>query len=489
MASSSSSSSWLPAKGRHPVLIGSSLGKVIKNRKLKGSPAPTTKRSTKPDRDFYSFKFNFKASSIDTAKPATIEIKKGAENSRVLAQYPSTQPGEVQLFSGSEQPAKEVDCILIFDEETGTFTLEKLDSFVVLKSEGKKAVSPRPTSPSPAPSVSPNKGKAKQEDYDLDQTMSGLDEDAEGEDDFEEVVPSSAPVKFEEEEEEEGEEIEVPLVQVIRPKPQPPPQKPARAVKPLPSRVEAKAPAATPSQPPKVKVPPPAPPAAAAPPPAMAPAPSKAKAAQPKPKKVKPATPISASIPAPSASYAGEEMEFGKPSKRARPSTPQHPPPKPAPAPRSPVVLSLPAPAPASPVLAPQADTSEDEEDWEQVPTASTAMSQDGNGSTGFDLSLEEELEGDIFGDGFGDAEPYADRDRYGDGDGEEIDENAFAMELDQQMEESEGDVEDDFLAAAVSPEPEQARQPISLNRLASGGGAVGDSDDEFSSSDESDEE
>ncbi|KAF8966496.1 RNA polymerase II transcription elongation factor-domain-containing protein [Flammula alnicola] len=146
MASSSTASSWMPSQGRHPVNIGSSLGRAIKNRKLKGSPAPTTKRSNLPERDFYSFKFNFKASSIDATKPASIEIKKGAENSQVLAEYPSTQSGEAHSFVGIEQTAKDVDCILIYDEDTGQYTLEKLDSFVLLKFNRKLAVSPRPAS-------------------------------------------------------------------------------------------------------------------------------------------------------------------------------------------------------------------------------------------------------------------------------------------------------------------------------------------------------
>ena len=57
MAGSSSSVSWTPAPGRHAVNIGPSLGKVLKARKLKGSPGgatATTKRF--PERDFYSFR-------------------------------------------------------------------------------------------------------------------------------------------------------------------------------------------------------------------------------------------------------------------------------------------------------------------------------------------------------------------------------------------------------------------------------------------------
>jgi neural Wiskott-Aldrich syndrome protein len=63
MASSSSSVSWTPAPGRHAVNIGPSLGKALKARKLKASPAATatTKRSNLPERDFYSFRCMFNA--------------------------------------------------------------------------------------------------------------------------------------------------------------------------------------------------------------------------------------------------------------------------------------------------------------------------------------------------------------------------------------------------------------------------------------------
>lgn len=73
------------------------------------------------------------------------------------------QPGEIHVFGGAEHPAKEWDCVLIYDEETGvianflrvlcshlnssgysqTFTLEKLDSSLVLTYE-RKTTTTRP---------------------------------------------------------------------------------------------------------------------------------------------------------------------------------------------------------------------------------------------------------------------------------------------------------------------------------------------------------
>ncbi|KAF8811857.1 hypothetical protein BYT27DRAFT_6436351 [Phlegmacium glaucopus] len=93
MASPSSIAPWTPAPGRHAFNIGPALAKALKARKLKASPGSTAtaKRSNLPERDFYSFRFNFKPPSIDTTKPASIEIQKSADNTKVLAEYPSTQ--------------------------------------------------------------------------------------------------------------------------------------------------------------------------------------------------------------------------------------------------------------------------------------------------------------------------------------------------------------------------------------------------------------
>ncbi|KJA21648.1 hypothetical protein HYPSUDRAFT_202784 [Hypholoma sublateritium FD-334 SS-4] len=474
-----SSSSWMPPQGRHTVNIGSSLNRAIKNRKLKGSPAPTTKRSNLPERDFYSFKFNFKASSTDATKAGSIETTKGPENTLVRAEYPSTQKkaGEVHKFNGVEQTARDVDCILIYDEDTGQYTLEKLDSYIQLKFDRKVMVSPQPASPAP---IATGKGKAKQEESDM---ASAVEEDPPRQTDvkrqtdatnLDEIMRQAVAMRREEEEEEGG-EVEPPRRTPPRvPSPLPPP-KAARAVKPIP-RARAELPP-KPAQPPPVATAPPPPP------------PPKVKAAPTKPKKVKNPPPTS---------YPDEEViEFGKPAKRSRPSPPRQV----APPPRisSPVSLSFPggstpafAPPPAPPVAKPavarnippapapqpemppsppimQLDSDDDdEEDWEQVPTVTPVIAQP---------DYEAELEEAIFGDGFSDADG-----------GEDIDVNAFEQEMNEQM---DPDSEDDFLAAMISPEPERPAtgQPISLNRLASGTGAADSDEDDFSSSDESDED
>jgi hypothetical protein len=54
----------------------------------------------------------------------------------------------VVVFKGDENPAKEWECVLIYDEATQTFTLEKLDSLVNLNFDTKTRSRTRPTAPS-----------------------------------------------------------------------------------------------------------------------------------------------------------------------------------------------------------------------------------------------------------------------------------------------------------------------------------------------------
>ncbi|KAF9526689.1 RNA polymerase II transcription elongation factor-domain-containing protein [Crepidotus variabilis] len=229
-----SSISWMPSQGRHPVNIGPSLSRAVKARKQKDSPAPPTKKSNLPERDFYAFRYNFKSNSIDSTKPAAIETKRVADNTQVVAEFPNKE-GDITTYNGSEQPSKEIDCVLIYDEDTGQYSLEKLDAFVSLQFGGKKSV------PTLIAAIA-DKGKRKQEEEDDDLTGILLKEL----DDKELPDPLSTTKYSLIEEIEEGEEPEIPLRQ---PSPLPPPKlpppsladSPYRSTKPLP-RPRAKAP-------------------------------------------------------------------------------------------------------------------------------------------------------------------------------------------------------------------------------------------------------
>ncbi|KAG8218308.1 RNA polymerase II transcription elongation factor-domain-containing protein [Butyriboletus roseoflavus] len=226
---------WMPVTGRHKVNIGTSLGRALKARK---GIAPPKRASNLPDRDFYSFRYNFKPESIDPDKPGSIEVKRTKESTSVTVERPSSQTRECHVFKGSEQPVKEYDCVLIYDEDLGTFTLEKIDSFMNFTYDRKVQTSStvqRDTA-SPIP-ITP---QTAEDDIDLakelERDLVGL-EDAEGEpdDDFEEVIST---ITLEQKnrilkEEEEEEEEEFLLAASKAPPPTlPPKSKPPRSIPP-----------------------------------------------------------------------------------------------------------------------------------------------------------------------------------------------------------------------------------------------------------------
>ncbi|KAF7330832.1 EAF domain-containing protein [Mycena venus] len=421
--------SWIP-QGTHEVQIGPSLNKALKARK--GGPPPQVKRTGPPEKDFYSFRYNRKPPSLDTTKPGTIELSRGKDTTTVVVEHPSSQPGESHVYTGTDTSAKELDCVLIYDEETGSYKLEKLESYIGLNYERKTTASlPHSTASTPA-----------KIDTDTEETRLSLELDAVGEIDDE--LPSHFPPMREEEEEEEEDLEPVPVLPppppppVVKPVKAPPAPKPvvastSRPTKPAPQRKSTT----------KKAAPPPAPP---------------------------PPVPLDAD------GDADEEIiEFGRPTvKRARP---QPPPPAPAPAP-APVAFSLPgsssgwvpppaphttsrsAPPPAPPSPVAVADDSDEDDDWDEVAAAPIVA----------------------------DAQP------------QEIDMNEFEMTLEAEMEDADddgdGDVfgsepEEDFLADVLPQAPDSSsgapvRAPMSISQLAA---AQGFSDDEYSSSEESDDD
>jgi hypothetical protein len=412
--------SWMPANGRHSVNIGSSLGRALKARK----GAPATKASKIPDRDFYSFRYNFKPPSIDSTKPGNIDVKRGKDSTSVTVEHSSSQPGEGHVFVGYEQLAKEMDCVLIYDEETGTFSLEKLDSYMILTYERKTASTlNRPSasaSPLPPPPPAPPVSQAPFTDLDLEAQLErdllGLEEDAEGEpdDEFEEILPKAPPPPPlpKEEEEEDEEDIFIPPPRV----PSPPKTKPPRPTKQLPK--------------------PPKPPAK----PRAAPGKGKGKAKR---------------EAAPHVSDAEEEdLEFGQPAKRARPAPPSEGLALPGSSAtvRDPSTIAPPYPSPAKAVpavAAPIPPASDSEEDWDEVPAAPAPSNH----------IVMEVVE-----------------------DEEEIDMNAFEAEMNLHLEESD----EDFLAAAVSPEPDPNASAPRVNQFPAGDASQ--DEDDYSSSDDSDD-
>ncbi|KAI9575039.1 RNA polymerase II transcription elongation factor-domain-containing protein [Boletus coccyginus] len=230
---------WMPVTGRHRVDIGTSLGRALKARK---GIAPSKRATNLPDRDFYSFRYNFKPESIDPDKPGSIEVKRTKASTSVTVERPSSQARESHLFKGTEQPVKEYDCVLIYDEDLGTFTLEKIDSFMNFTYDRKVQTSSSTIQRDTA-SLMPVTPQPADNDIDLvkelERDLVGL-EDAEGEpdDDFEEVIATvTSEQKYrarkQEEEEEEEEEEELLLAASAAPPPTlPPKSKPPRSIPP-----------------------------------------------------------------------------------------------------------------------------------------------------------------------------------------------------------------------------------------------------------------
>ncbi|KAL4259152.1 EAF family protein [Pleurotus pulmonarius] len=431
----SANNSRMPTTGRHRVDIGSSLGRALKARKGGAAPA---KRSNLPSRDFYSFRYAFKPPSVDNTKPGTAEMTAGKESTSVMVEHPSTQEGESLIFTGTEEPAKELDCVLIYDEETGTFTLERVESFIALKYEKKTASTSRPrpsASPMPrTPVPYSSTPKPSTDDLDLEAQLEDIlqDKDADGEleEQLEEILPTILPPKPQEEP-----KLFVPPRSTL------PAPAPSKRAPPKTSKANGKM---------RKEAAPPAPPI---PTPAPIPTPTMKTKPQPKAKQV----PQSKAPPPQSSTthldVEEEVFEFGLPSVPVK-----HKPQTSAPSEglafpgSNSSSLFVPPPAVSFDAPIPPAADSEDEE-WDEVPAVSPLQP----------IEASEEAEG------------------------EDIDLNDLQAQMDAEL----GGASDD----EMSPEPEPQRAtgaPMSLQQFAeANGGAVypGYDDDDYTSSDDSDDD
>ncbi|TCD70478.1 hypothetical protein EIP91_003239 [Steccherinum ochraceum] len=175
----------LPTSGTYDVAVGQSLSRALKARKGE------TVRS-KVERELYSFRYNVRPDGVDTSANGTISVKKGDDsNTKVTIERASSTDGGSYSWSGSAPAAKEFDCVLIFDPNSMTFTMEKVDTLVGVTFNGRsahglrKAASPLP--PSSAASSRPSTSSSSSQA--LSRTRPGRppvedeghDEDAEGE--------------------------------------------------------------------------------------------------------------------------------------------------------------------------------------------------------------------------------------------------------------------------------------------------------------------
>ncbi|XP_006459737.1 hypothetical protein AGABI2DRAFT_191595 [Agaricus bisporus var. bisporus H97] len=473
----SASTSWMPAQGKFQVNIGSSLNRALKARKQGGTPPATNPRRNLPDRDFYSFRYNFKPPSIDATKPGTVEIKKGRdkEKSQVALEL-SSQAGEANIYAGNETQAKEWDCVLVYDDETGAYTLEKVDSFVSLTFERKRtAAKPH----SPVPSSPTDKDAEGEDDDDLEKELLGLTED-------------------------------IPLAEKVKPKQQQQQQRPQPATRPPPQKKEVKEPERRISPVPEAKLPPKPQPAK----------PARQTNVQPKPRAPPPTAnmgqpPASASVPIPTPASKPkaaqtkkrkepeltapsdpevEVLSFGQPAKRAKAEATSKaltPPPAPSfalPGTSSSGFFQPPPPPktqkPSVPAVPPTTAATEDsdKEDWEEVANAETDLEPESE-PVPRALSYHSD-EGDVGGgDAYGDADDGNGEDEGLFGDEDPDMEDELAKQLNEEL-------DGDFLEVAMTEAPPSDVQPLSWGQLAEAQGVTADYDsDEYSSSEDSDED
>ncbi|KAJ3100235.1 hypothetical protein HDU97_002419 [Phlyctochytrium planicorne] len=84
--------------------------------------------------------YKFKPETIDYSKPGA--LYSNSKNNWTL-DY-ANQDGQVQTFEAEQVPGKDIECLLFYDPETNTYTLEPLDSTIrtkPIRSGGKKGAS------------------------------------------------------------------------------------------------------------------------------------------------------------------------------------------------------------------------------------------------------------------------------------------------------------------------------------------------------------
>ncbi|THH11278.1 hypothetical protein EW145_g751 [Phellinidium pouzarii] len=460
---------WVPPQGRHQVGVGKSMARFLKQRQ---GIQQTKQNKTMPSSNFYHFKYHFLPESVDATKQGIVELTNNKDNTDVRVERASYQSDEVHVFRGKEESAKEVECVLIYDEESGMFTLEKLDSSLILHHEGRFPPKARAPSVSPLPTPSPAASISKvEDDFSRELESSMVEEDAEGE--KEESIPLNVSSRM------STQPSSSRMPELMRP-----PPVDSTSGKPRP-RLRGSA----------VGV-------------GTAPK-TKPTTSSPLVHPMLPASPInpppSSSTPIPTAKSTGngktsgahaidveeEELEFGRPARQTkRPRL--FPPPRPVstalalPGTASANALSLPSSdglaLPGPPISIP--DDDDDDDEWDEVAGVGPGIERPA--SAGADESFTG-----------GDAE-----------EGEEINVDQFTAELDQELldgleeedadgeGEGEGDADGDDIFgdavdSAVYDESESPFKPMSLNEFAGGSSmGVDEQDDDFSSSsDDSDDD
>ncbi|RDX53052.1 hypothetical protein OH76DRAFT_1399645 [Lentinus brumalis] len=493
MATTSADYPWM--SGKHEVAIGNTVVRTLKARK--GVPVDA---KAKYSREFYSVRYNFKPESVDTTKAGTIEVRKSkdeAGSSGATIVRPSTQNDQGVNYTGRVTDAREFDCVLIYDEQTGSFTLEKLDTMGVFQHDPKTVRAPRYVG-SPAPAAPPRASASASSSSNGNAQPPEIaerqeEEESEGEIPESKAKPPSRPVASVQSKAKQAASTRVSSPRASAPAPAPSPKpvpKPRPVARPghglPPKPVPTAAPAKSKSKPPATLVPPSLAEAKSATKrerpdeeslEIRRPAPPKKAKVAPVKKEAPPKQPVSLSFPDSSSSVA-------LPSSLTTPAAPTAAP-QPAPAPQ-----------PVATTTATMSDS--EEEEWDVVPPTIAPVQPAIPTAVSAPVIEMEEIEMEEIEFTLPPSAPApvpapAPAPQADEPEGEEIDMDAFEELLNDQLgngnpveAEPDGEEYEDFLAGAVSPVAE--RQPLSLNQFAGGGADFGD-DDEYSSSDDSDDD
>ncbi|KAG8863721.1 hypothetical protein FRB96_007558 [Tulasnella sp. 330] len=119
---------WRPPNGAHDVSVG-----PVLQAALDALDSGTAHSGTSTE--YYSFRYNFKPESVDASKPGRIDNIEPKTDGQVgfKLEQSSTAGEDRHTFAGIQSPAKDFECVLIYDEATGDFTLEKVESWIDLK--------------------------------------------------------------------------------------------------------------------------------------------------------------------------------------------------------------------------------------------------------------------------------------------------------------------------------------------------------------------
>ncbi|KAG8932241.1 hypothetical protein FRC01_014882 [Tulasnella sp. 417] len=121
---------WQPPAGTHNVIIGPTMQAALDSLDGPASAPSLT--------EYYSVNYDYRPPSLDVRAAGKILATNEPQSDGLPSfkmQYGSAEAGDLHAFAGSQSQAKEFECVLIYDEATGEFTFERLDSVITLEYE------------------------------------------------------------------------------------------------------------------------------------------------------------------------------------------------------------------------------------------------------------------------------------------------------------------------------------------------------------------